>query len=176
MSWFQDFVDEVVAAWPAHKKRMIKEGILSPLDKGRIGENFVERILVNKGYTGASSKGSRSPSDVWGIKGYEGLVHIALIQVKTAVTQKEPEEINDEDETELMELAKLTWDYFQEFEDKPEDLTNKSLIISVGYAGVVGRATQPRVYSARYINDLRSKDKFEKKEMNNWLRKFHKLQ
>jgi|GEM_PF-4863098 len=184
MSWFQIFVDEVVEAWG---NRMIKEGKLNTVEKGKRGENFVKDILEKKkGYTVALSKGSRSPSDVWGIRWDDRddkddnlVVHIALIQVKTAVTQKKPEEIDDKNEEELKELACLTLERFQEFEDKPETLTNKFILISTGYAGIVVEGEQPRVSSTKYVDCVHSNGKFEKDMkdvMKDWLSEFHKLQ
>jgi len=176
MAWFQDFIDNVVSKW-LNNQKLLKEAAqarTSPKRKGDIGEEFVLSLLVAKDYEPGLSPGSKSPADVWGFNSYKDFAHIALIQTKTAVKQVTPEDINEDVEQELRDFASFVWDSFQPLKNKTQSLSSLSLIVSAGYAGVIGRTRPPTLYEARYVGCYYSGD-FDENEINKWLEAFHTL-
>ena len=89
-------------------------------------------------YISSRTPGSRTPSDVWGLKNYgvNRYVHIMLIQVKGTISRSKPDELNDDDQTALEELANLVKNMYHQY-NKPNNISDDTpLVVTYGYAGV----------------------------------------
>jgi len=157
MEWFDEFVKETVREWAQKDKDevlklheflelMVAEGFTT-VELGKEGEHFVRKTLINKKYQAVLSAASRTPSDVWAITNMGEYHHIMLVQVKTTEGDR-PASLNQENVDELKALASFVVNRLKKSSKVPKEFSIKSLVLSIGYAGIISD-NEPQVHGAK---------------------------
>jgi hypothetical protein len=167
MEWFNEFVNETVLEWvQRHKNEVLKfdeyvelliEEALTAYELGNEGELFVKDILSGKKYHASLSAASRTPSDVWGIADLGEYYHIMLVQVKTSGGDR-PAELSGETVLNLKALATFVLQRLKMSSKVPSGFTDKPLVLSIGYAGIILSGKQKEVKSTKCYNYWRSRN------------------
>jgi hypothetical protein len=148
MEWFAKFVDETIqeyrrkslsekkASFLERLEAVLHEQKILPKWSGFLGEKAIQKTLNDRAYTTKLSPGSRSPSDVWGIKEENGVLHIALFQSKASGKNETPQRLTRDEEAELFSFASFVYDQFRTSNAVPEKLKAVPRIVSASYAGI----------------------------------------
>lgn len=169
MGWFKQFINETVSKWATqglasrrisvianpHVGTILDEMKITTNELGDMGEDYVKNLMNIQNYLSHTTRGSRSPADVWSIKVYNNIIHIPLIQVKSTLASEKPFDIVQSDENQIKNLSIFVYDEFQTSGIVPNLHRGKPLIISYGYAGVVfNKEMEASVYKPRYIGAI----------------------
>lgn len=140
--WFERFVTWVVFLWrirqqDLREKRANPNGFeeMSRYAFGRLAEEDVARRLERMGYRTAMPPGSRTPADVYACRFIDGVLHIALVQVK-ASRKGRPAVLRDEDIAELSALAAMLRRALRTSSTVPRFMRSVRVVVSTGYVGV----------------------------------------
>lgn len=140
MKNFEEFVKHVVSKWRVEKKTILEsKGLGMPAN--RIIGDLAEKYIVSKidkltpRYSSFISKGSQTPSDIYSVARREGYWHIMLIQVKCSASKDAIYELNKTEVQQFSALAKFIKAEIVSF-GMLDPYKIKSVIISIGYAGV----------------------------------------
>lgn len=151
---FENFIEDAYGIWVKEKEELLQEALLEELLKeatemstveiGNEGEAYVRGLIDESGYITGMPPRSRTPADVWGFyfNAEKKLVHLPLIQVKTAVFPRTPKELSEGKVKELEIFAKFINDLF----DRSRHTKNYRgchRIVSFGYAGVLLSTLEP---------------------------------
>lgn len=126
---------------------LLVEEALATVELGNKGELFVKERLSDRKYRALLSAASRTPSDVWDIADMGNYYHIMLIQVKTTKGDR-PAELTQENVNELKTLASFVVQRLKKSSKVPKDFSDKPLVLSIGYSGIVLSGDQAHVDSA----------------------------
>jgi len=162
MEWFYYFIEKIYQIWLDSKgiehlktaaTKIMEE--LTTKEKGDLGEEYVESLLINKDFITGLAPASRTKGDVWGFKDMRTYLHVALIQVKSSEDENPPA-LSNEETNECNEFCKFVFDKFYNVSDIiPNEYQGKSLCVSIGYVGAKNIIDNPKIKS-QYLIDYKT--------------------
>lgn len=147
MDWFAGFVDETVTAYLGLNQEAKVAAYRETVERARAAEDFTaefigfvgewsgEQVLQKMGYATRRTRGSKSPADVWGIRDLGGLIHVALLQFKTARKPNAPAALDRKEQGELETFGEFVWGSFNDSGTVPAAVKGRPRVISAAYVG-----------------------------------------
>jgi hypothetical protein len=140
MKNFEEFVKHIVSKWRVEKQTILEsQGLGMPAN--RIIGDLAEKYIVSKinklspKYSSFIANGSQTPADIYSVARRDGYWHIMLTQVKCSASKDAIYELNKTEVEQFAALAKFIKAEIVSF-GLLDPYKIKSVIISIGYAGV----------------------------------------
>lgn len=189
MHWFAQFVDETVQEYRRQTLSEKRAGFLEELEaiieeqkvsarwSGFLGEKAIQTRLEQCGYVTKLSPGSRSPSDIWGIKKVGDILHVAMVQSKASGKDGSPQRLTREEEADLFSFTTFVFRQFGSSETVPGNFKQMPRIVSASYAGVALEGPEVAYITSIYYGAHSSSLLDEKwGEHEAWLRAVHNFE
>lgn len=155
MENFKEFIDTIVDKWRKDKFEIYNnKGLGVPANRilGDWAEkNVVERIIkIKPHYDVVLSKGSQTPSDVFGVSKRKEFYHIMLNQVKSTSSPGKYFYLPDDDLKRYREFGK----WFRKEVNKFEPLKGIPFVVTLGYVLVYNQERKNEIVSSVMLSTI----------------------